>query len=135
MRQLLSILGTVIALSVPPASVAAESVSLVEAVKAGNLLTVQTSLQQRQEPNQTEPDGTTPLHWAVQQDRLDIVEALISAGAKVNAKNRYGTTPLVLAATTGNASVTEALLNAGADGRVSVPDAASVLIPAEGNGN
>src|SRR5882757_1481368 len=107
MRQLLSIIGTVIVLSVPRASVAADSESLLEAVRAGNLSTVQTSLQQRQEPNQTEPDGTTPLHWAVQQDRLDIVQALISAGANTNAKNRYGTTLLVLAATTGNAAVTE----------------------------
>jgi uncharacterized protein len=135
MRQLLSIIGTVIVLSVPRASVAADPVSLREAVKAGNLPAVQTSLQQRKEPNQTELDGTTPLHWAVQQDRLDIVEALISAGANVNAKNRYGTTPLVLAATTGNASVTEALLKAGADVRVSVPETGSVLITAARTGN
>ena len=86
-------------------------------------------------PNQTEPDGTTPLHWAVQQDRLDIVQALISAGANVNAKNRYGSTPLVLAATNGNASVTEVLLKAGADVRVSVPETGSVLIAAARTGN
>jgi ankyrin repeat protein len=134
MRQLLSIIGTVIVLSIPRASVAADPVSLLDAVKAGKLPTVQTALQQHQEPNQTEPDGTTPLHWAVQQDRLDMVEALISAGANVNARNRYGTTPLVLAATTGNASVTETLLKAGADVRVSVPETGSVLITAARTG-
>ena len=110
MRALLSIIGTVIVLSAPRASVAAD-------------------------PNQTDPDGTTPLHWAVQQDRLDLVQALISAGATVNTKNRYGSTPLVLAATTGNASVAEALLKAGADVRVSVPETGSVLIAAARTGN
>jgi uncharacterized protein len=140
MRQLLSIIGTVIVLLFPRASVAADPVSpdllsILEAVKTGNFPAVRTLLQQRQAANQTEPDGTTPLHWAVQQDRLDIVAALISAGANVNAKNRYGTTPLVLAATTGNASVTEALLKAGADVRVSVPETGSVLITAARTGN
>ncbi len=124
-----------IVLSIPRASVAADPASLLEAVKAGNLPAVQTSLQQHSDPNQTEPDGTTPLHWAVQQDRLDMVQALISAGANVNAKNRYGSTPLVLAATTGNASVTDALLKAGADARVSVPETGSVLITAARTGN
>jgi uncharacterized protein len=135
MRQLLSIIGTVIVLSVPPASLAADPVSVLEAAKSGDLPEVRTSLRQHSDANQTEPDGTTPLHWAVQQDRLDIVEALISAGANVNAKNRYGITPLVLAATTGNASVTAALLKAGADVRVSVPETGSVLITAARTGN
>jgi uncharacterized protein len=85
--------------------------------------------------NQSEPDGTTPLHSAVEQDRLDVVQALISAGANVNAKNRYGVTPLVLAATTGDASVTAALLKAGADVRVSVPETGSVLMTAARTGN
>jgi ankyrin repeat protein len=87
------------------------------------------------DPNQTEPDGTTALHKAVQQDRLDTVNALISAGANVNAKNRYGSTPLVLAATTGSVAVTDALLKAGADVRVRVPEMGSVLIAAARTGN
>jgi len=87
------------------------------------------------DPNQTEPDGTTSLHWAVQHERLDLVQALISSGANVNAKNRYGTPPLVLAAINGNASITEALLKAGADVQVSVPETGSVLIAAARTGN
>jgi ankyrin repeat protein len=135
MRELLSIIGTVVVLSVPCASAAADPVSLLEAVKAGNLSAVQTSLQQHKDPNQSEPDGTTPLHWAIQQDRTDVVDALLSAGANVNAKNRYGVTPLVLAATTGDASVVAALLKAGADFRVSVPETGSVLNTAARTGN
>jgi uncharacterized protein len=128
-------IGTVIVLSIPHAGVAADPVSLLQAVKAGNLPAVLNALQQRQEPNQTEPDGTTPLHWAVQQDHLDIVKALISAGANVNTRNRYGTAPLVLAATTGNVSVTKALLKAGADFRISVPETGNDLVTAARTGN
>ena len=109
MLQLLSLIGAVM-LSVPGA--AADSV-----------------------PDQTAPDGTTPLHWAVQQDRLDKVNAQISAGANVNAKNRYGITPLVLAATLGDPSIVQALLKAGADFRVPVPETGSVLMTAARTGN
>jgi ankyrin repeat protein len=86
------------------------------------------------DPNQTQPDGTTALHLAVQQDRPELVESLIAAGANVNAKNRYGVTPLVLAATIGNAAITGALLKAGADVRVAVPETGSVLITAARTG-
>ena len=135
MRASLSIAVTLITLSIPGSIAAADTVSLLEAVREGNLSAVQTLLQQREDANRTEPDGTTPLHWAVQQDRLDLVKPLISAGANVNTKNRYGTTPLVLAAANGNASVTEALLKAGADVRVNVPETGSVLTTAARTGN
>jgi ankyrin repeat protein len=135
MRRLLSIIGTLVLLAAPRAGVAADQPSLVDAAKTANLRAVQTSLQQRLDPNQAEPDGTTPLQWAVQLNHLEIVKALISGGANVNAKNRYGTTPLMLAVTTGNPSITEALLKAGAEFRVSVPETGSVLITAARTGN
>jgi uncharacterized protein len=134
MRQLLSIIAIASVLSISHAS-AADTANLLAAAKAGNLPAVLSALQQHKDPNQSEPDGTTPLHWAVQQDRLDIVQALISAGANVNAKNRYGTPPLVVAAANGNASITKALLKAGADVRVMVPETGSVLIAAARTGN
>jgi uncharacterized protein len=134
MRRLKSIIGPAIALAIPWTSLAADS-ALVDAVKAGNLQEVRTTLEQRKDANQTEPDGTTPLYWAVQQNHLDIVKALISAGVNVNAKNRYGSTALVLAATNGNASVTAELLKAGADVRVMVPETGSVLMAAARTGN
>ena len=65
--------------------------------------------------NAPEADGTTALHWAVQQDDLDLVERLIRAGANVKAKNDYGATPMSEAAIVGNPAVIEKLLNAGTD--------------------
>ena len=60
-------------------------------------------------------DGTTDLHRAISVDApAEKVEALIKAGADVNAKNRYGVTPLSLAAAGGDARILRLLLEAGA---------------------
>src|SRR5262249_44607975 len=67
-----------------------------------------------------DPDGTTPLHWAVRSDDLKSVQSLLHSGANPNAANRYGVTPLSLAATNGDAAMVEALLKAGADAKSSL---------------
>jgi uncharacterized protein len=62
-----------------------------------------------------DPDGTTALHWAVRHDDLAGAEALIKAGADVNAANRYGVTPIAIAAMNGSAAMIRKLLDAGVD--------------------
>jgi uncharacterized protein len=59
--------------------------------------------------------GWTALHWAAFHGKLDIVKALINAGADVNAKDNDGWTALHLAAKYGDLDVVKALINAGAD--------------------
>src|ERR1700722_8332739 len=120
MEKLFSVLGAAVALSI--SCLGAEPESVVDAVKAGNIALVQKRLQLRGDPNAEDPDGTTALHWAVQADRLDMVEALVVAGAKVKVTNRWGVTPLALAVTNGNSRITQALLKAGADPRSPVPE-------------
>jgi ankyrin repeat protein len=88
---------------------------LVEAVKAGDRAAAITLIAQRADINAAEPDGTTPLHWAVHHNDVDLVQRLIRAGAKVNVKNEYGASPMSEAATLGRTDVLEALLKAGAD--------------------
>ena len=63
----------------------------------------------------TDPDGTTPLHWAAHNENVELAARLIKAGANVNAKNDYGATPMSEAAVTGNVAMLELLLTAGAD--------------------
>jgi ankyrin repeat protein len=60
-----------------------------------------------------DPDGTTPLHWAVRNNDLPQIDRLIRAGANVNAANRYGVTPIYLACQNGSAAAISRLLKAG----------------------
>ena len=61
-----------------------------------------------------DPDGTTPLHWAVRANDLNAAQHLLHAGANPDAANRYGVTPLSLAAENASAPMIQALLKAGA---------------------
>jgi ankyrin repeat protein len=116
---------------------------LVDAIKSGDVSRVRALIGTRADVNAAQPDGTTPLHWAVEQDRPEIAQMLIRAGANVKAANRYGVTPLWLACVNGNAATISMLLEAGADAasanadgetalmvaaRTGKPDAVSVLL-------
>jgi ankyrin repeat protein len=82
-----------------------------------------------------EPDGTTPLHWAVRADDLKQVQSLLRSGANVNAQNRYGITPLSLAAENANPVMVDALLKAGADAKGVMPGGQTILMTAAHTGN
>jgi cytohesin len=49
------------------------------------------------DPNVKAPDGTTPLHEAVQEQQVPIIRALVAAGGKLDAVNKDNLTPLLLA--------------------------------------
>ena len=82
-----------------------------------------------------EPDGTTPLHWAVRSDDLAAAQRLLRAGANPGAANRYGVTPLSLAASNGNPAIVELLLKAGADPKANLPGGQTLLMTAARSGN
>ncbi len=48
-------------------------------------------------PNAKAPDGSTPLHQAVDEQQVGIIRALVAAGAKLDAVNKDNLTPLLLA--------------------------------------
>ncbi len=77
--------------------------------------TISSLLTEHVDVNAPQPDGSTPLAWAVYLDQVDIVDLLMKAGAKVDTVDEYGETPLTLAATTGDDLIIEKLLKAGAD--------------------
>jgi uncharacterized protein len=116
-------------------SAAANSLPLIDAVKAGNVQSVRTLLEQRADVDAALPDGTTALHWAAHANATELAELLIAAGANANAANRYGVTPLTLAATNGNAAVATALLRAGADPNVTVGEGETILMTAARTGD
>ena len=110
-------------------------VTLVQAVKAGNVQTVRAMVKGKADANSAEPDGTTALHWAVQNGNLEMVDLLIRSGAKVTAANRYGVTPLTVACTSGNAAIVERLLAAGADPNGTLSDGETPLMTAARTGS
>ena len=115
---------------------AASDVPLITAAKSADAAAVQALLEQ--EPGSvtaTEPDGTTALHYAVHRGNLDTVEALLAAGARVDAVTRYGVRPLALAVENGNAAVVRRLLAAGADPNGSQPGGETVLMTAARTGD
>jgi ankyrin repeat protein len=60
-------------------------------------------------------DGATPLHYAAAMGELDLVQALLAAGAAIDARTWRGQTPLWLACNSGASAVARELLAAGAD--------------------
>ena len=93
----------------------AAAADLVDAVQRNDAAAVIAALENGADSNAPSVDGTTPLHWAVHNDNLTLVERLIDAGADVDASNDYGSTPLTEAAVVGNAKIVELLVEGGAD--------------------
>ena len=91
------------------------SLSLLEAVRRGDLQRVKDFLANGADVNAKRGDFTAPLHLAAQGGHKEIAELLIAAGADVNAKNKYGTTPLHYAAEEGHKEIAELLIANGVD--------------------
>ena len=82
-----------------------------------------------------DPDGTTPLHWAVRAGDLAAVRRLLREGASATVANRYGVTPLSLAASKGDPEAIDVLLAAGASATGAVSDGQTMLMLAARSGN
>ncbi|MEQ8953869.1 MAG: ankyrin repeat domain-containing protein, partial [Gammaproteobacteria bacterium] len=94
---------------------------LISATQNQDLALVQSLLADNVDPNATQPDGATALHWAVFHNNPDLVTALLDAGADPDAVNRLGASALYIAAKSGNSDLIAQLLAAGADPNVTMP--------------
>ncbi len=65
--------------------------------------------------NAAQPDGTTPLMWAVQRIDHELVNELLKRGARPNGRNVLGATALTEAIDTSDSALVIQLLQAGAD--------------------
>jgi len=84
--------------------------------------------------NQAQPDGSTPLHWAVYRVDRELVTALLRRGAKAGTVNKYGASPLAEAARVANVELAGMLLEAGAAANVSNEDGQTPLMLAARTG-
>jgi ankyrin repeat protein/mono/diheme cytochrome c family protein len=108
--------------------------SLIEAARANDLTAVRLLLSKQVDVAATEADGTTALHWAVENDNDAMVAVLLAAGAKAQVVNRHGIAPIHRAATNGNASILNRLLAAGADANFATPTGETPLMMASRTG-
>jgi ankyrin repeat protein len=85
--------------------------------QGGDLARVNKIIEQKYPLNRFDDLGMTPLHYAVQNNRLEVVKQLIEAGANVNAHDERvsGNTPLSDCARESTYEMAKMLIDAGAD--------------------
>ncbi len=108
--------------------------NVVAAAEANDPILVQELLDLKSNPDATQPDGMTALHWAAHHDNITMVRALLKAGANAGATNRYNITALTLACRNGSTRVVNALLEAGADPNTTIKGGETVLMTAARTG-
>jgi ankyrin repeat protein len=106
-----------------------------EAVMHQDQATLRSLIAKKADVNAPLVDGTTALHWAVENDDADAVQMLLDSGAVADAKDRYGLTPLYYASSNGNAAIIRELLKAGANPNIANKEGDTALMAAARAGN
>ncbi len=101
---------------------------LADLIEAGDREAVLERIQDGEDVNAAQPDGTRPIHWAVYRVDHELVEALIVRDADPNVRNEFGSTPIALAAELGDRLLVEMLLDAGAEPEGRNPDGQTALM-------
>jgi ankyrin repeat protein len=89
----------------------------------------------KEDVNRRNPDGSTPLQWAVFHGDVAEAKRLLRAGADVKAANKYGATAMTLAAEVGSTEMLKVLLEAGADADSPNPEGQTALLAVARTGN
>jgi len=88
--------------------------SLIDLIKAGRHDAAMDAIASA-DVNAAGPDGSTALMYATYNVDIDLVRALLDAGARADITNQYGATPLAEAVKLDNEELVGILLDAGAD--------------------
>jgi ankyrin repeat protein len=112
------------------------SSGIAQAARTDDLVQSSELIKAGEDVNLAEPDGTTPLLWAVFNSSHDLVQLLLDAGANPNIANNLDISPLLQASRYGDAEMIEALLASGATLGSSAPGLVeSPLMAAARSGN
>jgi len=101
---------------------------LADAIRSGDRPAALALLASGVDVNASQADGTTPLHWAVYRDDLELTKLLLAHGANPKATNALGSTPLAEGVKVANLELVSALLKAGADVESPNADGETVLM-------
>lgn len=109
--------------------------SLAAAVRTGDMTLARQLLSAGADIDLPEPDGTTPLLWAVYNANPELVQLLLAAGANPDIPNQLHITPLLQASRYGDAGMLRSLLESGATLGSADHETESVLMAAARAGN
>jgi ankyrin repeat protein len=114
----------------------AHAAPLLDAIKADDGAEARRLLSvDRASADAAEADGTTALHYAVENGDVELARMLLDAGADPAAQNRYGVGPLHIGALNGDAAVVGLLLEHGADPNAALPEGETALMTAARGGD
>jgi uncharacterized protein len=112
-KRFITIIALIVAL--PVISLAQSDSALADRIEAGDRKVALEMIARNVPVNTAQPDGSTPLHWAVYRVDEELVKALLARGAKTNVSNAYGSSPLAEAVRVANVNIVSMLLDSGAD--------------------
>jgi ankyrin repeat protein len=124
-----------VALSLALAGPARAQSALADRIQAGDRKGALEMIAAGANVNQAQPDGTTPLQWAVYHVDRELVDRLLKKGAKANVVNRYGASPLHEAVRVASPELTGMLLEAGGDANAANEDDMTALMLAARTGD
>jgi ankyrin repeat protein len=124
-----------VALIVTVTGWSAASSPVADAAMNGNMIALNSLIQQKADVNAPQADGATAIQWAAYKNDAKMADVLIAAGANVKIANRDGATALQLACLNGSAVMIGKLLKAGADPNELAPKGETPLMFAARNGN
>eukprot|EP01137_Pigoraptor_chileana_P018078 Opistho-2@77028 len=101
------------------------------AVQNGDLATVKKCIEEEGIDVNGDLNGRFPIHYASDYGQAEVIDYLVSKGAKVNVTDKHGITPLLAAIWEGHTSAVKTLLSKGADKTGKTPDGQSYADVAE----
>ncbi|KAM7351663.1 myotrophin homolog isoform 2-T2 [Cochliomyia hominivorax] len=104
---------------------------LVWSIKNGELDQVLALIREKQVDINSELNGRYLLHYAADYGQYDVLDYLISMGAKVNVKDKHDITPLLAAIWEGHSKCVQLLIEKGADKEGKTPDGSKYIDVAE----
>jgi uncharacterized protein len=113
----------------------AAAVDLAALIRDGERKEALAAMRNGADVNTAQPDGTTPLMWAVSRPDIDLAKELLQRGAKPGGRNVLGATVLTEAIATNDKELIDLLLKAGADPNLGNDDDQTPLMLAARQGS